>query len=969
MRDTLLHDADVLWPLLEPKVRATVRAFGSTGRSGGGAGSNEHDLGGNRHRGYLRSDQAPQFLLIDGTRPLAGNLAVAANVTIDGVDLSAHAASPDAHHARVHGVLSGDHTVVGSQHQVVGLTGTNTLGLLTPSSTPGANALVRTGAGGEVTLSQLEVTGDLYVDDTLDFGTDTLYEDATYLNVAGSKPVRFAQKIQGGGWSITEPGALAAASGTFAGNVDILGGGDLYVAGSGIYAGYPVLFADSSGGNVGILRAPDPQFALDVAGPLRATYIVGQLAIQLPDVLLLAHFDGRAPFERNFTGELNGHMGQVGKAAGGVVFRPGKFLKAVQIAGAAANLVTNPSFEVDLAGWTPGVTGTGGEFVRVTDRAFVGGACARIMASSGGNYFVRSNQIALANGASVTVQCRIRRGSAIGCQLQIRDQTAGSTRATASPVLTDTWERLTCSWTNNTGATANVEMRVSNTHGDGAGRIWVDACQMELSAYATPYCDGSLGGYNSAGAPDGSGHAWTGTPHASTSTRAAAVLSYPTAGNIDPAKWTIMAWVLPVGITTANQEVLRVTGVTAGNIILRLDALGKPQALAGTAAVTAATAVAAGVWTHLVATYDGATVRVYANGVQAASGASSGFDGLPAAMYVGRASNASNWFNGMIDDLCILPYVADAALIRSIYESNAPVFAESSVYVFRASAQGLISGDDEGLWIRDMAGNPVLGVYAGEAAAKTWGGWTDMGIGDVIIGRNTSGASALRWTQATGKFGFYGNANLTPQVEISTMGDLMAAGGVLQVGSYGMRLRKIGTTDAILLNGDGLLMGAGGARSLLRDWSAGSRVHWFGSEMYEAAPETYTNGGTTFERNPLVIRNVGDSYTGNAGTSMVELAAVSNTETARILLAAGAWLEGYSTTYGAYNIVDVQTDMVVLNEAVLRGQRYAYLGVEWMRFDGTAGATNPISAGALGAYAGKLKINVNGTDRWIPFYA
>ena len=47
----------------------------------------------------LADDDHSQYLLVDGTRSLAGNLAVDAGITIDGVDLSAHAADPAAHHA------------------------------------------------------------------------------------------------------------------------------------------------------------------------------------------------------------------------------------------------------------------------------------------------------------------------------------------------------------------------------------------------------------------------------------------------------------------------------------------------------------------------------------------------------------------------------------------------------------------------------------------------------------------------------------------------------------------------------------------------------------------------------------------------------------------------------------------------------------------------------------------------------
>ena len=47
----------------------------------------------------LGDDDHSQYLLANGTRTLAGNLAVASGITIDGIDLSAHAADPAAHHA------------------------------------------------------------------------------------------------------------------------------------------------------------------------------------------------------------------------------------------------------------------------------------------------------------------------------------------------------------------------------------------------------------------------------------------------------------------------------------------------------------------------------------------------------------------------------------------------------------------------------------------------------------------------------------------------------------------------------------------------------------------------------------------------------------------------------------------------------------------------------------------------------
>ncbi len=66
--------------------------------TGGSGGIGVHSLQGSAHIGALGDYQAPQFLKLDGSRPITGNIIVNAGITVDGVDISAHVASPDSHH-------------------------------------------------------------------------------------------------------------------------------------------------------------------------------------------------------------------------------------------------------------------------------------------------------------------------------------------------------------------------------------------------------------------------------------------------------------------------------------------------------------------------------------------------------------------------------------------------------------------------------------------------------------------------------------------------------------------------------------------------------------------------------------------------------------------------------------------------------------------------------------------------------
>jgi hypothetical protein len=675
---------------------ANTRARGSVsagGTGGGGAGVTDHGaLTG------LGDDDHAQYLLASGGRALAGNMAVNSGVTIDGVDLS----------APTQGItLSGSSYILASSVGGDGLT--YTAGVL-------AVGVANTGATGlSVEANAVRLTS------SSDVGTTPA---AAIL-------------------ASTAAGALTLASLTAKGNIDVTSGGDLTV-------GSNILFVDASQSNVGINCSPDPQFDLDVNGNLRATYIIGKHAIQLKGVLLLSHFDGKAPYETNYSGEPTGHMGQVASPTGGVIFRPGKFYKALQVAAAATNVISNPSFETNTTGWSAILSAS---IARTNEGAVIGSYCAGVTtagSNTGGVTFAYTTSTGGAWTASVYLKAYTAAdvGDNVSVRIRFNYTDVTSADTAVNHALTSDWTRVSVSATANGAKTvSSIEVHVRDLLSQSAHQWLMDAVQLEVGAIASPYCDGTLGGYTAGGVPDGSGHAWSGTAHASTSSRTAGSLTYPTAGNLLPNVGTVMAWVNPSYLhPTDNQTVFRATGTTAGHIMLRLNSVGKPQAYWGTGALTAAAAITAGAWTHLAMTYDGTTLSLYVNGVLSTSGAASGFSGMPTTLYAGVYAGAE-WFGGLIDDLCILERACVADEIRSIYESDAPVFAETARFSFRATPKGLVWADDEGLWMRDATGGPVLGAYGGEAASKSWASLT-LAAGDVVLGDGAS--SYLLWDDSAG---------------------------------------------------------------------------------------------------------------------------------------------------------------------------------------------------------------------------
>jgi len=763
---TITELYQALRPLLLRDV--AIAASGSRASSGG---METHALNSNWHTGQLAETQAPW----------------AATKNEWATALATHAALPDVHHAPVTAgtliALSGQQVGIatGANYQFVG-TGSGTAAAWQNLSTLAGNGLTHSagvlavGAGDGLTVAADAIA--LTAPGTLTASTtNSASGNHTHAITSSSNPGANARIL-----ASTASGGLTLQALAVQGSVDITNNGDLTVAGSGDYAGSNVLFVDSSGGNVGIMGAPDPQFALDVVGPCRATWFVGPHAIQLKDVLLLSHFDGRQPFATNYSGEPNGHMGQVATVSGGLIYRPGKFgTKAAQFTGATANLVTNPSFETGTTGWS----GTlGATLDQTTSDAYVGSYAMRIThvaSTTSGASIAYSTATASTYTASAYLRSYIGSDVGYNCSILIRfTYTDASTTDTSyNHTLTDTWTRVSVTATTNGAKTlSSVTVFLRDLLSGAAHYTLVDAVQLEESSYAGSYCDGSLG----------SGHTWNGTAHASTSTRTAAQLTYPTAGNIHDEVGTIMAWIY-VNRSAGTQTIMRIAGSSAGNIYMLITG-GALAGYWGTAQVTDAGAtITALTWTHVAMTYSGGTLTLYRDGVQVATGSSSGFSGMPTEINVGGYAGG-NMLHGLIDDFVITESVIDADGIRAIYESDAPVFAESSRFSFRATPQGLVWADDEGLWMRNSTGGTVLGAYGG-AATKSWAGLT-LSPSDMVIGDSARGGY-VHWDDSAQTLSVQGTitalaGSIAGVLTIGTSGEIRQGTGTLGTDYTGLRV-------------------------------------------------------------------------------------------------------------------------------------------------------------------------------------
>lgn len=527
--------------------------------------------------------------------------------------------------------------------------------------------------------------------------------------------------------------------------------------GQDLTVGANVLFVNQSLGLVGINCVADPQFQLDVNSNIRARgYIVGKHAIQLKDAKLIAHYDGPEPFETNYTGDGTGHMGQVATLTGGVIFRPGKFNKGIQVAEATTNLVVNPSFEDGSTGWSfysvPSAFSVSGI------RRLYGGNALRFSYTSSGSSTpaVRpTTNSAASEGQTYTLTAYVNvdithTGAMPRYYIQYLD--AGSNTLTSvytTPAdVRGVWQRVELTSTA-PASTAFVRILVAYlpmTDGQVA-HVYTDAVQLENKSYSTPYCDGSLG----------PGHTWSGTAHQSTSSRTVGRVSYAATGNIDLNQGSASFWFYNNGVV--KNSIRR--GVyffidTNNRIAVNVDTTGTltPVAFSVSEGVIASTITGAAApvvgWNHVVATWKvNGQLKFYLNGVQ--SGASPNYTppvGGPGAIYVGSDNGSSATANDLIDDVVIVGREISADEIRAIYESDAPVFAESSTWAFKSTSQ-LVWADEEGLWVIDSAGTPSFGVSGVDN--KSWGG-SLLNKGDVLIG---NASNYIKWTASSGLLQLY----------------------------------------------------------------------------------------------------------------------------------------------------------------------------------------------------------------------
>lgn len=227
-------------------------------------------------------------------------------------------------------------------------------------------------------------------------------------------------------------------------------------------------------------------------------------------------------------------------------------------------------------------------------------------------------------------------------------------------------------------------------------------------------------------------------------------VSVPDSASLDlSGAMTLAAWVRPIRLGGWRTVLVK---ERASGIVYSLyadQAGGRPagQVVVGGGEQTAdgSAPVAIGVWTHLAATYDGSTVRLYVGGTLAASTAAPGSMAASSGpLRIGGNGIWSEWFDGLIDEVRVYDRALSAAEIQRDLQTpisppqatdtlppSTPAGVNAAIAVETVVLEWQSSTDDTGVSHYNVHRSQTSGFTPSAAtriAQPTGTGYTDSGL-------------------------------------------------------------------------------------------------------------------------------------------------------------------------------------------------------------------------------------------------
>jgi hypothetical protein len=238
-----------------------------------------------------------------------------------------------------------------------------------------------------------------------------------------------------------------------------------------------------------------------------------------------------------------------------------------------------------------------------------------------------------------------------------------------------------------------------------------------------------------------------------------------------------------------------------------------------------------------------------------------------------------------------------------------------------------------------------------------------MASGDLVLGRNAVGSSAIWWDQSAGTFGFYGAGSATAQVVIATDGKLTAGAGKVSLDSTGFHAFNASAVATIDIDANGIATADGGARTTIGTWTSGSRIKWYTvGELYAATPETYLDDSSISRTlYPLVMRAIRQ---GN-DAALVEISAVNTSNVGAFLrVGEGFRLKDYfGSPYNSNRVVHASATDIILEATNLQ-----LVGLTTNTTQSTGTGTLKMAGATSRNNTGFLRVTIGGTVSYIPYF-
>ena len=302
--------------------------------------------------------------------------------------------------------------------------------------------------------------------------------------------------------------------------------------------------------------------------------------------------------------------------------------------------------------------------------------------------------------------------------------------------------------TNGTAYTFKVAAKNAvGTGAQSAASAAVTPAAPVTDGYAAAVAADSPAGYWRLGEPSGSSAA-----DASGNGRAASYLGAPTLGQVgvvggntaagfngssqygqvpfdaalNPAQFSVEAWAKVTGGAGTYRSVVTSRNGSFGGYILYATPADTWQFWLGNGSswrIVGGPAVTLNAWTHLVATFDGATAKLYVNGVLAASSVGAAFAAnttAPLRFGAGRSESAASYFfAGGLDEFAVYPAALSAARIQAHYNAattavvpGAPSGVAGSAGDSQVSVSWVAPSSDGGSAITGYDVTPYVGGVA-----------------------------------------------------------------------------------------------------------------------------------------------------------------------------------------------------------------------------------------------------------------